>query len=459
MGRKSLIAVSLCILATVFPTIVVSAASVTLQNGDVIIGSINQEKVPFQAKVGKVEIKADEIISFEDGKLQLRDGTTIVGTFRKGSLDIATSWGGTVSVKAQDITKIVQESKPESQTKLPDDLKPVERPYDPPPPRGPADAPVLDAAGNVIGYEPPPYSSHRLPPSPLKKTIAVATFEEKASLASAASVLITQGLTEQLTDALVQSGRFRVLDRQIIESVIAEQDFGASARTTKEGGAEVGGIYRAQILVKGAVTEFDPGTVASGQVFNIYGVTLGSTRAEAHVAVIIYLVDTTTSQVIDSQRVEGKAERGGTAWGFQGGQFGFGQAGFKETPLGKATQIVIDRAVEYISQRLAREQWQGRIAKVEGDKVFINAGSRSGVMRAQEFIACKGSGVIDPVTGASLGHSLKPIGLLRVSNAYPDFAEAQLADGSMPERGDFAVPRGVTGVSPYERPGAKELQK
>lgn len=472
MGRKSLIAVSLCILAIVFPTIVVSAASVTLQNGDVIIGNINQEKVTFQAKVGKVEIKADEIVSFEDGKLQLKDGTTIVGTFRKGSLDISTNWGGTVSVKAQDITRITQAtqetfpietSKVEQKLdKISQPINPVSPPYAPPPP-----TPIL------VPYTPPP-------PTPLKKTIAVATFENRASKASVASGgidtihrktggtlsaaedvfdPITRGLADQLTDALVQSGRFKVLDRQIIESVVAEQDFGASARTTKEGGAAVGGIYRAQILVKGAVTEFDPGTAASGQAFNIYGVTLGSVRAEAHVAVIIYLVDTTTSQVIDSQRVEGKAESGGTVWGVQGGQFGFGQAEFKETPLGKATQIVIDRAVDYVSKRLAREQWQGMVAKVEGNTAFINAGSRSGVMRAQEFIACKGSGVIDPVTGVSLGHSLKPIGLLRISNAYPDFAEAQLADGSMPERNDFVVPRGVTGVSPYERPGAGELQK
>lgn len=457
-----------------FSSAVASAMSITLKNGDIVIGEIQQEKIQFQAKAGKLDIKSSEVVSFEEGKLQLRGGTTLVGTFTGGSLSVSTSWGGTISIKIQDITRITQATSSVETSKVGGKTEPPPQPpqlpgqettpYTPPPPgsgsvtrdsEGQAYVPVRDSAGNVIGYTPSNVTS----PSPLKKTIAIATFENKAELASGAVVLITRGLADQLTDALVQSGRFKVLDRQVIESVIAEQDFGASARTTKEGGATVGGIYRAQILVKGAVTEFDPGTSASGQTFNLYGVNLASTRAEAHVAVIIYLVDTTTSQIIESQRVEGKAERGGTAWGFQGQKFGFGQAGFKETPLGEATQIVIDRAVEYVSQRLAREPWQGSVAKVEGNTVFINAGSRLGVIAGQEFIACKGTGIVDPVTGVSLGHSLKPIGLIRATNVYPDFAEAKLVDGSIPARGDFVVERGVTGVSPYEPPGAKGLQK
>lgn len=476
MRRRTLILQTLCVLTFMFSSAVASAMSITLKNGDIVIGEIQQEKIQFQAKAGKLDIKSSEVVSFEEGKLQLRGGTTLVGTFTGGSLSVSTSWGGTISIKTQDITRITQATssvetskvggKTEPPPQPPQLPGPETTPYTPPPPgpesvikrddQGRAYIPVRDSAGNIIGYTPSNVTS----PSPLKKTIAVAAFENKAELASGALVLITRGLADQLTDALVQSGRFKVLDRQIIESVIAEQDFGASARTTKEGGAAVGGIYRAQILVKGTVTEFDPGTSASGQTFNFYGVNLNSTRAEAHVAVIIYLVDTTTSQIIESQRVEGKAERGGTAWGFQGQKFGFGQAGFKETPLGKATQIVIDRAVEYVSQRLAREPWQGSVAKVEGNTVFINAGSRLGVIAGQEFIACKGTGIVDPVTGTSLGHSLKPIGLVRVSNVvYPDFAEAKLVDGSVPERGDFVVERGVRGVSPYEPPGAKGLQK
>lgn len=255
-----------------------------------------------------------------------------------------------------------------------------------------------------------------------------------------------------MTDSLVQSGRFKVLDRQILESVIAEQDFASSNRTTKEGeAARTGKIVSAQIMVKGTVTEFDPGTADSGQTFNLYGFNLGSKRQEAHVAIIIYLVNTSSTQIIDSQRVEGKAESGGMAWGFKGQKLGFGQAGFKKTPLGKATQMAIDRAVAYVSQRLAKEYWQGRVARVDGNMIFINAGSRTGVAAGQEFIACKGINIVDPSTGVSLGHSLNPVGLIRVANVYPDFSGAVLVDGSLPVSSDFVVERGVSGTSPYQR--------
>lgn len=444
MRQKALILQSLTIFFFFLIGTIAYGAKITLKNGEVVVGEIKQEKVPFQAKIGNIEIKAQEIVSFKEGKLKLRDGTIISGAFGGALCTITTDWGGEISVK--EIMEISSEQK-----QVPEKQKMKETPYTP-----------LQTT-----TEPLP-SRQAKPLIPLKKTIAVSSFESKADKAnitaggidiirrkSGAQVdsvpkdvfdPITRGLADQLTDALVQSGRFRVLDRQIIESVIAEQDLGESKRTTKEGSAAaIGGIYSAQILVKGAVTEFDPGTAGSGNTFNFSGLSLGSTRAEAHVAVIIYLVDTTTTQIIDSQRVEGKAERGGVSWGFSGQDFSFGQSGFKETPLGKATQMVINRAAEYISRRLEKEYWQGRVAKVVNDTIFINAGSRSGVSIGQDFIACEGMEIVDPPTGVSLGHSLKPVGLIRVSNIYPDFAEAQLVEGSLPliKAGHFVVERGV----------------
>lgn len=446
MRQKTLILQILTISFFLLIGTIAYGAKITLENGEVVVGEIKQENVPFQAKIGNIEIKAKEIVSFKEGKLKLRDGTTISGTFGGVLCTISTNWGGEISVNAKEIMEISSEQK-----QIPEKQKIKETPYTP----------------SQTITEPLP-SRQAKPLIPLKKTIAVISFESKADKAnitaggidiirrkSGAQVEsvpkdafdpITRGLADQLTDALVQSGRFRVLDRQIIESVIAEQDLRWSERTTKQGSAAaIGGIYSAQTLVKGAVTEFDPGTAGSGETFNFSGFSLGSTRTEAHVAVIIYLVDTTTSQIIDSQRVEGKAERGGVSWGFSRQDFSFGQSGFKETPLGKATQMVINRAVEYISQRLEKEYWQGKVAKVVDSTIFINAGRSSGVSIGQDFIVCEGTEIVDPATGASLGHSLKPVGLIRVSNIYPDFAEAQLIEGSLPliKVGHFVVERGA----------------
>ena len=270
--------------------------------------------------------------------MQLRDGTTIIGTFGGNSLNISTSWGGEVAFNLQEISEISCDSAVAEDTQHTSPNPAIqtykeERASTPPIRTQTQHNNTFDG---ISSRQTPPPNTWARAPAPLKKTIAVSTFENRASLASAGEVLIARGLADQLTDSLVQSGCFKVLDRQILESVIAEQDFASSARTTKEGeAARTGKIVSAQMMVKGAVTEFDPGTADSGQTFSLYGFTLGSKRTEAYVAVIIYLVNTSTTQVLDSQRVEGIAESGGMAWGFQGQNLGIGQAGFKKTPLAR----------------------------------------------------------------------------------------------------------------------------
>ena len=60
----------------------------------------------------------------------------------------------------------------------------------------------------------------------LKKLVAVEEFENKAGAAS--NWKIGTGMADMLTDALIHSGNFIVLERQAVQSVLAEQDFAAS---------------------------------------------------------------------------------------------------------------------------------------------------------------------------------------------------------------------------------------
>src|SRR5882762_2598683 len=56
----------------------------------------------------------------------------------------------------------------------------------------------------------------------LKKIVAVATFENKTTWQG--QVSIGDGMADQLTDALMQSGQFVVMERQALKEVITEQD-------------------------------------------------------------------------------------------------------------------------------------------------------------------------------------------------------------------------------------------
>ncbi|MFN3467134.1 MAG: CsgG/HfaB family protein, partial [Candidatus Brocadiales bacterium] len=470
---------------------------VVLRNNQTIVGTARQDTLPFQTSLGTVTPPLEDVVSYAEGKLKLKNGSTLQGNIQQERLGIDTKYG-LIEVALADVISI--EVKP-AQTAL--TLKDIPSQYRTKYLVVENPAGVLIKGGRfnkgtalpVLSEDSEKFTvkagteivtiqrnesimknfkvalegdkSWRAP-SALKKTIAVADFENKSGYVGVDAHLIGSGMADQLTDALVQSGRFIVLDRSMLRAIFAEQDLARSGRATQvmEGGgqdlvkaARTGEISRAQILVKGSVTEFDPGKEATGQTMGLYGVALGSSRRVAHVAVIIYLMDTATGQVLDSQRVEGTAESGGSGVSITWGGMSWGQEAFKQTPMGKAIQMAIDRAIERISGRLIKESWHGRVAKVKkGGRVFINSGSRSGIQLGMEFDVCTSEEMVDPESGINLGMSLEPVCRVKVARVADNFADCMIINGYEPSVNDVVVEVGETSVSEYRRPGAKEIK-
>lgn len=275
-------------------------------------------------------------------------------------------------------------------------------------------------------------SNRRVGTAKFRKTIAVSRFEQRAKYS--ANIAMGTGMADQLADALVNSNNFVVVERQTLSDVIGEQNLAAGARMAKSKTAQIGKIVPAQILVKGTVTEFEEQSGGSGSGINIGGITFGANSGEAHVAVILRIIDTTSGQIIASERVEGKAKSGGTSFGIQRGGVGFGTSGFKKTPLGKAVQIAIDRAVVRIVRKLDPIPFEGKIIKASGDSVFTNIGKRNGVSEGDVFtVLSPGESMIDPDTGENLGSDKTEVGKIKISSVKQKFSKATIASGS-----DFA---------------------
>lgn len=266
-----------------------------------------------------------------------------------------------------------------------------------------------------------------------KKTIAVMDFENKAG--AAAEWNLGSGMAEMLTTAFVNSGRFIVVERQAITDVLTEQDFGASERTLDVGAAKIGKILNAQVLVRGAVTEFGTRAEGGGGAFSFKGVNVGMSSSSAHVAVNIRLYDATTGQVIDSIRCDGKATASGISGGYSGSELGgftFGTSAFAKTPLGKATHQAIDKAVYFVVEKMDSVPWQGKIVDVKGDIVYINAGMDSNIRPGDEFVVYKkGEELVDPDTGISLGSEDAKIGRIQVITIEEKFSKANAVAGSI----------------------------
>lgn len=196
----------------------------------------------------------------------------------------------------------------------------------------------------------PPYSGP-------KARIAVADFDVKAARAGSE---IGPGLREMLVTALMNNGRFSVVERQVLKAAMQEQELAASG-AAQGGGPQRGQIKTADLIITAAVTEFEPrasggaGGIGGGGIVGrgILGGGIGGGIKNAHMALDIRIVDASTSEILASTRVQGSASdvAGGLGIGFLGSWgLGLGLAGYKNTPMEKAIRVCIIEAVNYITQ-------------------------------------------------------------------------------------------------------------
>lgn len=258
----------------------------------------------------------------------------------------------------------------------------------------------------------------------VKKTVAVFEFKNDSGYKS--KIDLGTDFSTQLTDALIQSQKFVVLSRKDLDVVIAEQDLADSDRFAKSNAAKKGKIVAAQVLVKGQITEFEENTESGGQGLSVKGFSIGSKKTSAHVAVIIQLINSTTGEIIESKRVEGDAKGAGLSLGYSG-DFSINSSNFRKTPLGKAVQIAIDNAVDFIGKKTEEIPWKGKVILSKGEEVFINAGSAAGVKEGDIFSVLRESeALIDPDTGIELGRDSEKISEISVTKAEVNFSKAKV---------------------------------
>lgn len=286
-------------------------------------------------------------------------------------------------------------------------------------------------------------------PTGPKKLVAVAEFENKTNWAG--QVNLGVGMADQLITALMATQRFIVLERQSMEAVLREQDFASSGRTTAEGGAGTGKISRAQILIQGAITEFEQQASGGTGGIAIQGFAFSASEAKAHVAVDVRIYDTTTGQILASKACKGVAKSSGGSFGYSGGDFGFMAGGEARTPLDLAVRDAITQTVYFIILELDKITWEGRIAMVKDGDLFINCGRTAGIVIGDNFTVWKpGEPIIDPETGLNLGSEKKKIGSLEVVKVDEKFSKAVPISGTGFERNDIVKYEGRKVVVPPE---------
>lgn len=212
----------------------------------------------------------------------------------------------------------------------------------------------------------------RLPPLPPlqpgetreQATVMVGDMLTKAANASSA---IGDGLREMLITALHNSGRFIIVERMDLQTLAAEQALSRSRMALPGTAIPESRMDVAEIMVVGAVTEFEP--EAGGGGINL-GITklpfsFGRQTSNAHMAIDIRIVDIASGRVLGSKRIKGEASSSQTSVGISpktsgGGRIPVSLGSFKNTPMEAAIRGCIEQSIDYIAGAVPRKYYRAQ---------------------------------------------------------------------------------------------------
>jgi len=246
----------------------------------------------------------------------------------------------------------------------------------------------------------------------LRYTVSVVEFENQAGWAGAWDVGHAWGTV--FTDILNQSGEFIVLgESDMRAAAMGEQDLAASGATAQGAKTPVTGqLTPAQILVKGAITHVQHDTSGGGGGVRVGGLRLGGSKSTSEINITIYMVDSTTGQILASQSVIGKSDAKGANVGYSTGSWGAAFGGHDDDNLGKAIADAAGQALGFMVTQLPDVTWRGTVVVVRNGQVYINRGSREGVSVGQQFVVGVLDVIRDPGTGEVLDESVIEIARL-----------------------------------------------
>jgi hypothetical protein len=213
-----------------------------------------------------------------------------------------------------------------------------------------------------------------------------------------------------LTTALVESKRFVVLERQNMEELAKERTLTQGVDIDQATAVKSGRTLGAQVIIRGAVTEFKLKRSGTGGQLQSELLSFGHSSAEARIAIDLKIIEVATGQVLDSVRAEGKAVSKAQTATLTVAKVKIGESSFDSSPLGLAVRTAINDGVRKICERAEKLPWEAKVAAVaagaDGPMLYLNLGKDSGLEPGDILeVSHPGMAIIDPDTKLILGRT------------------------------------------------------
>jgi len=228
-----------------------------------------------------------------------------------------------------------------------------------------------------------------------------------------------------------------MFERKNLQSVIKEQDLGASGRMDPSTAARIGKIIGVNYIITGAVTEYGQSRAGGGGG----GVNVGKVGYQS--AVDVRMVDAVTGKIVFADTGSGsKSSLQVRVFGFGGGE------SFNEKHATEAMR----EAIKQLSKKIAAldlkkataapgddtSASKALIADVYNNVITLNKGKNAGLATGQTLTAKRKDRVIkDPNTGKVLRVRYRTVGTIKLTTVEESFAEGSVVSGSGFQVGDM----------------------
>lgn len=296
-----------------------------------------------------------------------------------------------------------------------------------------------------------------------KKRVAVISFDYGTVQSSVAAVFgsnqdVGKGISDLLTQKLVQDAKYSVIERNALEKVLSEQNLGNSDRADNATAAKIGRILGVDAIILGSITQFgrdDKSSTVGGAGLGNFGSKFGlgglkKSNSKAVVAVTARLVDTNTGEILAAVTGNGESTRSGASLLSAGGGGGTAIAGatdmtasnFGDTILGEAVHQAVNSLAEQLDANAStlpthKVELSGVIADVTGSTVILNIGTKAGVKVGDTLDVSRPLRTVkDPTTGKVIKTIAEKVGTATVTEADDSSATAKFAGSGPAKVGD-----------------------
>ncbi|MEO8255761.1 MAG: CsgG/HfaB family protein [Acidobacteriota bacterium] len=288
-----------------------------------------------------------------------------------------------------------------------------------------------------------------------KVRVAVLDFEYATVHSSVSAIFgrdvdVGKGVTDLLVTYLVKDGSYSVIERQVLDKIMAEQNFSNSDRADPTSAAKIGKLLGVDAIIVGSITQFgndtkNTGIGGVGAGLGKVGIGgFGQKESKAIVGLTARVVNIDTAEILAVAEGKGESKRRSTSltggaggWGgFGAGGVNFGSSNFQNTIIGEAVKASVEQLSTAVIKEQGRVQTrqiavQGLVAAVAGDQIILNVGARTGVKVGDQLTVERLSQEVkDPATGKVIRRLTAPVGVLKIVDVDDDSSVGTIVSGS-----------------------------